>query len=129
MRQFHPEANGPDMTELSRQLTIDEAISEFQAMVQDELGDAPIADGGPPETPEEAETRRFLAAQYLIGLACPAPAACRDHRCRREATCRHLVHVRGRWSARKSSHPRRPPGADALRYAIWVYVSSRREGG
>jgi hypothetical protein len=117
------------MTELSRQLAIDEAIGEFQAMVRDELGDAPAGAGGPPEMPQEAETRRFLMARYLIRAACPAPAACPDYRCRRDAECRHLVHVRGRWSAGKSSHPRRPPGADALRYAIWVYASARRGGG
>jgi len=116
------------MTELSRPLTIDEAVGAFRAMMQDALGDAQTGGGGAPETPKEAETRRFLLAQYLIGRACPAAAGCRDHRCRRDATCRHLVHVRGRWSARRSSHPRRPPGADALRYAIWVYVSSRRGG-
>jgi hypothetical protein len=110
-------------------LTIDDAVSEFGAMVQDVLGDAPPDGWAPPETPQEAETRHFLLAQHLIGLACPAASACGDQRCRRDAMCRHLAHVRDRWSARKSSHPRRPPGADALRYAIWVYVSSRRRGG
>ena len=120
------------MTELPRPLTIDQAIGEFRTMVQDELGDAPLGDGGPPatpETPEEAATRLFLMAQYLINRACPAPGRCRDYSCRRDATCRHLVRVRARWSARKSSHPRRSPGADALRYAIWVYVSARRGEG
>jgi hypothetical protein len=120
------------MIDLSRQLTIDDAVSEFSAMIEDGvLGDAPLPDGGTPapETPQEAETRHFLLARYLIGLACPATAACDDRRCRREAVCRHLIHVRDRWSAGRSSHPRRPPGADALRYAIWVYVASRRGGG
>jgi hypothetical protein len=117
------------MTTLSRPLTIDEAIGEFQAMVVDELGEAePGACGPPLETPAEADSRHFLLAQYLIGLACPVPAHCRDRQCRRDI-CRHLARVRARWSARKSSHPRRPPGADALRYAIWVYVSARRGGG
>ena len=117
------------MTALSRPLTIDEAIGEFQAMVQDELGEAGPGVCGPPlETPAETDSRHFLLAQYLIGLACPAPARCRDYRCRRD-TCWHLARVRARWSARKSSHPRRPPGADALRYAIWVYVSAQRGVG
>jgi hypothetical protein len=120
------------MMDPSRQLTIDDAVSEFSAMIEDGvLGDAPlpVSDTPAPETPQEAEVRRFLLAQYLIGLACLAPAGCGDHRCRRDAACRHLVHVRDRWSAGRSSHPRRPPGADALRYAIWVYVASRRRGG
>ena len=86
------------MTEPPRPLTIDEAISEFQTMMQDELGDAPLGDGGPPapETPQEAETRRFLMAQYLIDRACPAPARCRDHRLPPRCACRHLVRVRAR---------------------------------
>ncbi|MGH7754153.1 MAG: hypothetical protein ACREN5_15210 [Gemmatimonadales bacterium] len=122
------------MTAPTRQLTIDEAMGEFRALVQDQLDDVPLGDSlgelqvdpGPPETLQEAETRRFLMAQYLLGLACPAPKTCRNYQCRRDASCRHLVRVRARWSAGKSGHPRRPPGADALRYAIWVYMSSRR---
>jgi hypothetical protein len=117
----------PDMTNASCPLTIDEAVSAFQTMVQDVLGDAPLGDGTPPlETPQEAETRRFLLARHLIDRACPAPAVCPDRGCRRDM-CKHLARVQARWSAGRSSHPRRPPGADALRYAIWVYVSSRRE--
>jgi hypothetical protein len=132
------------MIDPSRHLTIDDALGEFSAMLEDliengspngpenvlqnGLGGAVTAGHGTPETPEEADTRRFLLAQHLIGLACPAPAACADPRCRREAACRHLLHVRDRWSAGRSSHPRRPPGADALRHAIWLYVASRRGG-
>ena len=124
------EMDRPDMTDPSRPLTIDEAVSEFQTMAQDVLGDAPPGDHTPlPETPQEAETRRFLLAQHLIDRACPAPAACGDRGCRRDAVCMHLARVRARWRAGRSGHPRRPPGADALRYAIWVYVSSRRERG
>lgn len=125
------------MIDPSRHLSIDDALAEFSAMIEDMGEDGPengsgiaVAGGhGLPETPEEADTRRFLLAQHLIGLACPAPAACGDPRCRREAACRHLLHVRDRWAAGKSSHPRRPPGADALRRAIWLYVASRRGGG
>ncbi|MFZ1102991.1 MAG: hypothetical protein WAN86_09170, partial [Hyphomicrobiaceae bacterium] len=91
------------MTEPASPLTIDEAMSEFQTMAQDVLGDAPPSDGAPPpETPQEAETRHFLLAQYLIGCACRAPAACRDRGCRREAVCKHLTRVRARWSAGRS---------------------------
>jgi hypothetical protein len=118
------------MIDPSRQLTIDDAVAEFCAMIEDMPNDGSggaVAGGrGAPESPQEADTRRFLLAQYLIGLACPAAADCSDQRCRREAACRHLVHVRDRFDAGRSSHPRRPPGADALRHAIWVYVASRR---
>ena len=112
----------------TRQLTIDEAVSEFHALMQDHADDVPpgVGDPGLPETPQEAETRRFLMAQYLLGLACPTPKACHDYRCRRDTSCQHRERVKARWSAGKSSHPRRPPGADALRYAIWVYMSSLR---
>jgi hypothetical protein len=121
------------MSEPLRQLTIDEAVSEFHALLQEQLGgdpgdgpgDGPVGDWAPPATQEEAEARHFRMAEHLVGLACPDPAACGDPRCRRDALCRHLAHVRTRQAAGKSSHPRRPPGADALRYAIWVYMSSR----
>jgi hypothetical protein len=118
------------MTDTLPPLTIDEAMGAFQTMVQDVLGDEPLGDGAPlSETPQEAETRRFLLAQHLIDRTCPSPSACAYRACRRDATCQHLARVRARWAAGRSSHPRRPPGADALRYAIWVYVSARRSGG
>jgi hypothetical protein len=113
------------MTDTSRLLTIDEAVGEFIAIARHVLGDAPAGDCLPPETPQEAETRHFLLAQHLIERACP-PAACADRNCRRNAVCKHMARVRARWSAGKSSHPRRPPGADALRYAMWVYVMAER---
>jgi hypothetical protein len=113
------------MIDQPRQLTIDEAVAEFTTMIDEVLGKAPLG-GATPETPQEAETREFLLAQHLIGLACPQPSSCRDQRCRREAICRHMATVRDRWRTRQTSHPRRPPSADALRYGIWVYVSSRR---
>jgi hypothetical protein len=120
------------MPEHQRQLTIDEAMGEFRAMVEEELGDGGPAPGAGPggriETPQEAETRQFLMAQYLIRLACPSASGCRNAQCRRDAMCRHLVRVRAKWSERKSSHPRRSPGASIMRYAVWVYVSARRQG-
>jgi hypothetical protein len=116
------------MIETSRPLTVDEAVAEFTAMVDDVLGDVLPGGAATPETPQEADTRHFLLAQHLIGLACPRPSACRDQRCRRDASCRHLAYVQSRWRARRSGHPRRPPGADILRHAIWLYVTARRRG-
>jgi hypothetical protein len=114
------------MTPRSRQLTIDEAIGEFQAVLKEELGDSPPLAAMAPQTPEEAEAGRFRFAEYMLGLACPDPAACADQRCRRNTLCRHLAHVRAQQQGGESRHPRRTPGAEAARYAIWVYMSSGR---
>jgi hypothetical protein len=114
------------MMKPSRQLTIDEAIGEFQALLQEQLGDVPPGACGPPQTPEEAEARRFQMAEHLVRLACPDRTLCADYRCRRDAICRHLAFVLTRQRTGKSGHPRRPPGAEAVRYAIWVYMSARR---
>jgi hypothetical protein len=114
------------MTEPSRRLTIDEALSEFQAVVREELGDPVPAESLSPQTAEEAETRCFRMAEFLCGLACPHPARCTDQRCRRDGLCRHLGHIRMKQSEGRSGHPRRSPGADAVRYAIWAYMSSGR---
>jgi hypothetical protein len=117
------------MSEPLRQLTIDEAVCEFNVLMREQLGEGSDAgfsgEGARPATPEEAEAAHFRLAERLVGLACPAPAACGDLRCRRDALCRHLAHVRARQATRTSSHQRRRPGADALRYAIWVYMSSQ----
>jgi hypothetical protein len=116
------------MTEPPRQPTIDQAMGEFCALLNerpDDLDDAPPGDCRPPQTPEEAEAACFRMAEHLIRLVCPDPAACADQRCRRDGLCRYLVHLRDRQSANKSVHPRRTPGAEALRHAIWLYMSSR----
>src|SRR5262245_47697575 len=107
--------------------TIDQAVSEFQALIHERFGEAPSpGESLPPETPEEAEEARFLMAEYLVGLACPDPGRCSDLRCRRDAFCRHMAYVLTRQNTATSHHPRRAPGAEAVRYAIWVYMSSRQ---
>jgi hypothetical protein len=114
------------MTVPSQQLTMDEALSEFRAVVQEELGDLAPGEALPPETPEQAEARRFRMAELLVGLACPDPRACGDPRCRRAAVCRHWQYVKMKESAVRSDHPRRTPGAEAVRYAIRAYMQSGR---
>lgn len=114
------------MTPRSPHLTIDAAVGKFQAVLKEEYGDAPPLTTLASETPAEAESTRFRFAEYMLGLACPDPAACADQRCRRNALCRHLAHVRAKQQSGESRHPRRTPGAEAARYAIWVYMSSRR---
>ena len=114
------------MTTQTRQLTIDDAIAEFQAVVREELGDTPPHTTRVPVTPEEAEARRFQFAEFMLGLACPDPTACTDWQCRRHRLCRHFARLRVKQRNGVSRHPRRTPGAEAARYAIWVYMSSGR---
>jgi hypothetical protein len=113
------------MKEPMRQLTIDQAVAEFYAMLREGGLDAPAGGGGPAETPEAAEAGHFRVADRLILLACPDPTRCVDQRCRRDARCRHMAYLRDRERAGTSLHPRRTPGAEAMRYAIWVYMSSQ----
>jgi hypothetical protein len=112
------------MTTRSPQLTIDDAVGKFHAVLKEELGDAPPLAPMPLETPEEAEARLFRFAEYLLGQACPDPAACADPRCRRDVLCRHFARVRAKQQSGASSHPRRTAGAEAVRYAIWVLMSA-----
>jgi hypothetical protein len=109
-----------------RQLTIDQAIAEFHAVLREELGDMPPPTNRTHTTPEEEEESRYRFAEYMLGLACPDPRACTDQRCRRKVLCRHFERVQAKRSSGKASHPRRTPGAEAARYAIWVYMSSGR---
>jgi hypothetical protein len=106
--------------------TVDEAMSELQAL----LRAAPPPAGAPataarPQTQEEAEEARFRLAETVLRLACPQPADCSDPHCRRSARCRHLERIAAKRAAGKASHPRRTPGAEAVRYAVWVLMSSR----
>jgi len=110
-----------------RQLTIDEAIAELQAVVHEELGDADAATRTTTQgTPEEKEEACFRLAELLLGLACPDPRACTDQHCRRRTLCRHFERVQAKRASGTARHPRRTPGAEAVRYAIWVYMSSGR---
>jgi hypothetical protein len=113
-----------------RQLTVDQAIGEFRALLREELGDAPddqpAGDVAAPATPEQDEESRFACAELILSLACPDPRACTDPRCRRHALCRHFGRMRAKRASGIASNPRRTPGAEAVRYAIWVYMSSRR---
>jgi hypothetical protein len=117
------------------QLTIDQAIADLQAVVREELGDDPPTRGPtkrpikppePPRTPKEKEEELFRFAEFMVTLACPDPKLCADQTCRRNATCRHLARVRAKRASDSTSHPRRSPGAEAARYAIWAYMSSGR---
>jgi hypothetical protein len=114
------------MNEHTPPLTVDEAMAEFQAVVREELGDD-FGDGGStPATPEQAEENRFRFAEFILSLACPDPRACTDKRCRRDGLCCHFRYLRDKQQSGKSIHPRRTPGAEAARYAVWVYMNSGR---
>ena len=113
------------MTHTTRQLSIDAAMAEFQAVVREELGESLARENTTPRTPEQREDSLFHFAEFMLSLACPNPRDCTDQRCRRDVVCRHYARVQAKRTGR-SSHPRRTPGAEAVRYAIWAYMSSGR---
>jgi hypothetical protein len=114
------------MREPIPQLTVDQAMAEFQAVARDLLGDSPARGPAPPQTPEQAEEGRFRFAEQILSLACPDPRACTNEHCRRHRMCRHFERVRAKRASGVSAHPRRTPGAEACRYAIWVYMNRGR---
>lgn len=114
------------MSDPTRPLSIDEAMAEFQAIALDVLADAPRTDG-PPLTPAQTEEGHFQLAESVLRLACPDPRMCGDQRCQRGRQCRHFAHVRALQQGQAvPHHPRRPPGAEAVRYAVWVFMNSGR---
>ena len=113
------------MKQATHPLTVDAAMAEFQAVVREELGDSFARENTTPQTPEQREDSLFRFAEFMLSLACPDPRACSDQRCRREVVCRHYARVQAK-RAGGSSHPRRTPGAEAVRYAIWAYMTSGR---
>jgi hypothetical protein len=112
------------MTTTPPELTEDDAVHYFFAMLGARLG--PPSGEGAPETPEQAEARRFRCAEEVLRLVCPDPRACTDRHCRRQTHCRHFADLRVLQREGRSSHPRRTPGAAALRRAIWLYMSTCR---
>ena len=114
------------MREQMPQLNVDEAMAEFQAVTKDHLGESLARRPAAPQTPQEAEDSRFRFAESILSLACPDPRACTNERCRRNRLCRHFERVHAKRASGQSAHPRRTPGAEACRYAIWVYMNSGR---
>jgi hypothetical protein len=114
------------MTAPVRHLTVDQALGEFQALLRERMGDDAAADVAAAGTPAEDEESRFACAELILKAACPDPRACTDQQCRRGMLCRHFMRLRAKRESGVASHPRRTPGAEAVRYAIWVYMSSRR---
>src|SRR5262245_8183274 len=117
------------MTKPRPKLTVDQAVARFQVIAREVVAERQARGERPPEcrpfeTPEEEEARRFGLAEHLIRLVCPDPGACPEHGCRRSGRCRHLVRVRQkRQQVGWSKQSRRPPGAEAARYAVWVYMN------
>ena len=114
------------MTTPIRQLTVDDAMAEFQAALREALGDRAPNAAASPATSEEQEEGLFGFAEVVLSLACPNPRACSHPHCRRMVRCRHFARVEAKRASGKASHPRRTPGAEAARYAVWVYMSSVR---
>jgi hypothetical protein len=107
-------------------LTVDQAVSEFMASMQERLGSAATERRGPStETREQADARRFDMAETVLSLACPDPRLCNHHRCRRGGLCRHFADLHAVRDGRRKLPPsRRSPSATMLRHAIWVFMNS-----
>jgi hypothetical protein len=105
-------------------LTVDDAMSEFQAALREARGDSPPDAAMSPATPEEREEGLFRFAELVLSLACPDPRACSHPHCRRDVRCRHFARIEAKRASGKATNARRTPGAEAARYAVWVYMSS-----
>jgi len=99
-------------------------MAEFRVMLREALGDSPPGIPLSPRTPEQREEGLFRFAELVLNLACPDPKACSHPHCRRNVCCRHFARVAAKRASGKTNHPRRTPGAEAARYAVWVYMSS-----
>src|SRR5262245_51765663 len=121
---------GDGMPKSKPKLTVDRAMAGFQILAKEivakrrALGER--LSERPFETPEEEEARRFGLAEHLLRLICPDPRACAERGCRRSGRCRHLVYVQQKKQrGGRRAISRRPPGAEAARYAVWVYMNTR----
>ncbi len=113
------------MTEPSHKLTVDDAVNEFLSILRAQRGSDASAEWRP-QTAEEHEAALFQCAEDVLQLLCPDRRSCPDALCRRLTLCRHLADLRVRRRDGRSPHPRRTPGAAALRHAIWLYMSACR---
>jgi hypothetical protein len=112
------------MTTAPPRLTEDDAVQYFFTMLRAQWG--PPSGEVVPEAPEQAEARRFRCAEEVLRLLCSDPRACTDRRCRRLTLCRHFAELHARQRDGRWTHPRRTPGAAALRRAIWLYMNAAR---
>ena len=115
------------MTDVPRKFSVDEAMAGFSQIANSLSArlphDEPAHDRRPP-TFAEAEAGLFSFAEMLLTATCPAPARCSDHRCRRNRLCEHFEKLRAIQSPpQPQPFSRRSPGAQAVRYAVWVYMN------
>ena len=113
------------MTPRSPELTVDQAVDQFFSILREQWGSEPSGNCGP-ETPAEHEVRLFGCAEEVLRLLCPDPRGCNDRHCRRLSLCRHFADLHARQRDGRSPHPKRTPGAAALRHAIWLYMNACR---
>jgi len=114
------------MTDPPNRYSVDEAMASFSKLADAIYGpsqDDPARALSPP-TFVEAEAERFRFAENVLAAACPAPARCGQHRCRRNRVCQHFEKLRAIQSPpQPQPFSRRSPGAQAVRYAVWVYMN------
>jgi hypothetical protein len=108
----------------SQDLSIDDAVAEFRILLEEQRAqfEGSATPGTPDVAAEDPEAMRFRLAEQLLSELCPGPAACADPLCRRRRECRNMADLR------RPPEPegRRPPGAVALRRAMWMYCNAMR---
>ncbi|MFM9848163.1 MAG: hypothetical protein ACKVP3_13500 [Hyphomicrobiaceae bacterium] len=112
------------------ELTVDVAVAEFQKLIRAEMdrrGLLHTEAAAPKEEPTDREAYRWRVAESLLRRACGDDAArCSDLRCRRRGACRNLAGLAARRS--RSAHgprrTRRPASVEALRHAMWVWMTA-----
>lgn len=124
------------------ELTVDMAVAEFHKLLRAEIDRRGISlteTAAPAKEQMDPESYRWRVAERLIRSACGDDAArCRDLRCRRRKACRNLAGLAARrsQSADEQRRTRRPASAEALRHAMYVWMTAladsddpRRMGG
>ena len=114
------------MTYVPQNLSVGAAMANFSKLMDAIHGPsryAPARASAPPVF-AEAEAERFRIAENILAAACPAPARCDQHRCRRNRVCQHFERLRAiQCPPQPQPFSRRSPGAQAVRYAVWVYMN------
>jgi hypothetical protein len=111
-----------------KHLALEEALAEFRGLLEERLAsidpDAPPAPDPLDGVTLNDEERRFFLAELLLRLACSDGERCANPACRRSGGCQQLRDLSYRRAGSAKTADGRPPGAAALRRAIWVWMNA-----